>query len=848
VEQLVIRVEALLGALDQAVVATDLDGRVVFWNPAAEDLYGWPRDEAVGRQVDEIVVAEGAGAEAEQIMERLRSGQRWSGQFPVRRRDGTVFLASVTNSPVFGDNGDVVGIVGMSSDIHEKRWAEALRRGDRGSLRLALAGARVGTWLWDRTSDAVEWDATMESLFGMAEGGFKGRLADWFDLVHSEDRSRLSTAFERAVDGADEFQAEHRVAWADGPVRWLQTRGRITRDEDGRVNGSVGVAVDITDRKAAERALRNEHQIVETLHHIGASLAAELDLQRVVQAVTDAATELTGARIGAFFYNVVDADGESYVLYALSGVERSAFEDFPMPRNTAIFGPTFAGEGVVRLDDVTADGRYGHNPPYQGMPPGHVPVRSYLAAPVTSRSGEVLGGLFFGHEDVAQFDEVDERLVTGIAAHAAVAIDNARLYQAAQEQREAAERAAERLARLHALSLKLAQARSVEDVADAVVAEACAALNASAAMLCAMGDDGSALEVISAVGVSEGNRAAFRVMPLDAPLPVIDAFKNRTTLLMRSLEERNAAYPSLADVATVGRAFAVLPVDVEGAPFGSLGLAFPSEREFKEDDRSLMEAIALQGGQALGRARLADGERRAARTLQQSLLPPGQLTVPGLDAATRYHAFGDATEVGGDFYDAFPAPDGAYGVVMGDVRGKGIQSAAITALARYTVRAATQCDRRPSDALRLVNRAIYEQDDPERFCTIVHLLLRPVDDGFDIELACAGHPLPLLLTAGGDVRSIGKPGMVVGLFEDPDLHDVREHLHPGDALVLYTDGLLEARSPDGQFDPDLLAGALLSAAGGSAEDVAAAVERAVLRFEGGQPRDDMALMVLRVPS
>ncbi len=167
-----------------------------------------------------------------------------------------------------------------------------------------------------------------------------------------------------------------------------------------------------------------------------------------VQMVTDTGVELTGAQFGAFFYNVKNEAGESYTLYTLSGVDRSAFARFPMPRNTAVFAPTFDGVGVVRSDDITRDPRYGRNAPYRGMPEGHLPVRSYLAVPVMAGSGEVMGGLFFGHPETARFTERHERLMNGIAGQAAVAIDNARLYQAAQReinQRTAAERALQEL-------------------------------------------------------------------------------------------------------------------------------------------------------------------------------------------------------------------------------------------------------------------------------------------------------------------------------------------------------------------------------------------------------------------
>ena len=160
------------------------------------------------------------------------------------------------------------------------------------------------------------------------------------------------------------------------------------------------------------------------------AVSAELDLHKLVQAVTDAATELSNAQFGAFFYNVVNDEGEAYTLYTISGVPREAFEKFPMPRNTAVFEPTFSGTGVVRSADIRKDPRYGRSAPYHGMPPGHLPVVSYLAVPVVSRSGEVMGGLFFGHEDVGVFTENEEQIVVALAAQAAVGIDNARLYDA----------------------------------------------------------------------------------------------------------------------------------------------------------------------------------------------------------------------------------------------------------------------------------------------------------------------------------------------------------------------------------------------------------------------------------
>jgi PAS domain S-box-containing protein len=197
-------------------------------------------------------------------------------------------------------------------------------------------------------------------------------------------------------------------------------------------------------RSESQRVLYQKQ--IEKLNNTGILMAAERDLHKIVQAATDTAREFSGAAFGAFFYNQVGADGESYMLYTISGVSRDAFSKFPMPRNTAIFAPTFAGSGTVRVGDITKDRRYGKNSPHYGMPEGHLPVTSYLAVPVVSRSGKVIGGLFFGHPEPDKFTQEAEHLVESIAAQAAVAIDNAQLTDGLTRQLAASEEVQQRLA------------------------------------------------------------------------------------------------------------------------------------------------------------------------------------------------------------------------------------------------------------------------------------------------------------------------------------------------------------------------------------------------------------------
>ena len=230
------------------------------------------------------------------------------------------------------------------------------------------------------------------------------------------------------------------------------TKPFAARELLARVNANIQLAElrrDLVRALEAKQAdLENQTRALQITNRAAAAISGDLDLNHLVQTITDAAVELTHAEFGAFFYNLVDEAGERYTLYTLSGAPMEAFAKFPQPRNTPVFGPTFAGEAVVRSDDITKDPRYGTMSPHHGMPKGHLPVRSYLAVPVKSRTGEVLGGMFFGHSETGMFDSAAEDRVVALASQAAVAMDNARLFQAAErelEQRRQAESALQAL-------------------------------------------------------------------------------------------------------------------------------------------------------------------------------------------------------------------------------------------------------------------------------------------------------------------------------------------------------------------------------------------------------------------
>jgi PAS domain S-box-containing protein len=278
----------------------------------------------------------------------------------------------------------------------------------------------------------LSWNAAAQRMFGYSAAEAIGQSIRIIipDVRQSEEDFVLAEI--RAGRSVRHYETVRQRK--DGTLIPISLTVSPIYNDQGVVIAASKIARDITERAQLLAAAQEQAQILRTLTEVGVTVAASLEHGAIVQKVTDVATAVTHAEFGAFFYNVIDQQsGEAYMLYSLSGAPKEAFDGFPQPRATAVFAPTFHGEGVVRLDDVTQDPRYGRNPPYHGMPKGHLPVRSYLAVPVKSPSDEVLGGLFFGHSRAGVFTAQHEQLAIGIAAWASIALQNARLYRQARE-------------------------------------------------------------------------------------------------------------------------------------------------------------------------------------------------------------------------------------------------------------------------------------------------------------------------------------------------------------------------------------------------------------------------------
>jgi serine phosphatase RsbU (regulator of sigma subunit) len=278
---------------------------------------------------------------------------------------------------------------------------------------------------------------------------------------------------------------------------------------------------------------------------------------------------------------------------------------------------------------------------------------------------------------------------------------------------------------------------------------------------------------------------------------------------------------------------------------GMLEVVDRRDREFTAREDSILTQLAALASVAISNAQLYERERTIAQTLQRSLRPGALPEVPGLSAAVRFRPAGEGVELGGDFYDLYQAGGNAWAALIGDVQGKGPDAAAVTALARHTLRAAAAYEERPSGVLAHLHRALREQRTDGRFCTVAYVHLRIADGRIRAELACGGHPLPMVVHPDGRVAPVGRLGTLLGTDIEPQLYDVSVDLGPGDVLVLYTDGVTEVRRRSREVFGHRELNELLARSGGLPPiAVADRVEAAVLSASESRLRDDMAILVL----
>ncbi len=677
---------AILDVLARAVIVTDPDGRILLWNRSAESLYGWGEQEVLGRSVVGVLAPAGELPASQDDFHAVVGGATLSGDRLVTHRDGRIVRVATFTRPLLDDAGRTVAVVGTSEDVGARRIADQQARDLSEHFRAALTAGGLGTWRWEMATGRTVWDERLEELFGLSPGQFDGTFDTYVSLVHPDDRESTLAVVSDAVAAKSTYRIEHRVALPDGSVRWIAGVGGVTLDEAGQATGTVGCAMDISDR-----------------------VEQELERQRLADlAVLAASNERLQRDRLEFLAAINDA------LNAASTVR-------DVMRNVTSMA-------VPRLGDWCAI----HVLPTDGRSAPDVEVAQADPAMVTFAL------------DLRERFPYDPDAPVGIPA-----------------------------------VIRTGTTEFHPEISD---------------------------EVIASLGVGGV------VDQLDLGSAIAVALKKRGRIL--------------GAIQFVGSS---------------------STRRYTVDDVALAETVAGRIASSIENLRLREAQREIAQTLQRSLLPPRLPDVPGVDIAVRYWANGTAAEVGGDFYDLFPLDAaGCFGVVVGDVCGTGPAAAALTGLARHTIRDSAWHGDAPDAVLASLNRAV-RRTATDTFLTCVYATLEPNGDAWRLHVACGGHPLPVHASRG-HITALGRPGTLLGVFDDIDVHVVSMLLHPGDVVVFHTDGATDVPPPHDLDDEAWRA--LVDAAaraGGPADAIAERIQQSlenVLPFESRN--DDIALLVLEV--
>ena len=737
------RLAAIVEHSNDAIVAVDLRGTIVAWNPAAEALYGWTADEIIGRHIS-VTASPDHQSESNFLARQVAEGTAVANHRTVRmRKDNSLVDVSLTLSPIFGSDGKPVGMAGIVRDITEEKRIE----GERIRLLDQEKAARLrAEELEQRASFIAEAQAALDSSLKFDE--VLRRLtrlivpmfADWC-AVHMLEPD--GTIRQVAVGHAD--PDKERFAW--------ELSRRYPPDPDDP-QGVPGVL-----RTGEPQFVR---EITDELLEAGAQDAEHLKIIR--------------------------------------------------------------GLGL----------------------------RSAMIVPLRARS-QTLGAItFVAAESDRLYDEEDMAFASELGRRAALSIDNARLHSELASRSKELEFLADASAELDA-TLNLDD--TLRKLAELTLQEP---LLADGCMVDVLEDTGVIRRVASASLDPDAKPALDRLreqhIDLESAHPIALAIRTGQIQQVDSIDEetqhswtQDAAYLEAVRV-WPGRAAVVVPMRARGRMLGAIAIASFGDRRFNDDDVRVLRELARRAAFAVDNARLYSEANYIADRLQRSLLPPHLPEIRGVEIAARFRPAGDRNEVGGDFYDIFQSAPNQWSVVIGDVCGKGPDAAAVTALARHTLRAsAIRGNASPAELLRTLNDAMLVDNPTEfQFCTVAFAALEVGDGSTKLAVSSGGHPLPVVLRADGQIEAAGEPGTLLGVIPDPELACTEIDLYRGDTLVFYTDGITEARTAEGLFGFEGLLTAMRASAGCDAAEIAERIEQTMLDVQAGGLRDDVALVVVQI--
>jgi PAS domain S-box-containing protein len=787
---------------DEQVECFYYHGYLAECNDAMAQMYGYARaEELVGARLGDLLPSS-IPENVEYLRAFVRSGYRLTGaESQEVDRHG--------NIKYFSNN--ITGIVENESLLHVWRTQQDIterKQGEQARSRLAAIVESSDDAILSKTLDGIvtSWNRGAQAIYGYSVEEIVGKPI--FVLAPPDRYNEISDILEKVRRGEHIDHYETVRLKKDGDrINVSITVSPIT-DSVGNVVGASTIARDITERKRAEEAVEQSELLYRTVIEQATEniFLVEVETRRIVESnpafqktLGYAEEELRSLTL----YDIVAADRKSIdmnIQRSLEQMRRFIGERKYRRKDGSLVDVEVSASIVLRNSRETL---------------------CVVAHDVTERKKNEEMQRFLAEAGASLSSSLDYR--TTLAKMARLAVPYLADWCVVDILEE--DGSLDRLAMTHQDQEKVALARELEE---------------------RYPPDPDALR-----GVAQVLRTGQSELVSEIPKSLVEE------------AARDAEHHEILQRLGL-KSYMIVPLIARGRTLGAISLvSAESGQGYGPAELELAEELARRAALAVDNARLYRGRIQVARTLQEGLLPARLPKVPGVEVGLRYLSAGEV-DVGGDFYDLFDTrmadrsgpsePYSSWGVVIGDVSGKGAEAAAVLALARYTIRTVATRESHPSAVLDGLNEAMLRQrreHDNYKFCTVAYASLETnegdTEHGAKVTVCCGGHSPPFLLKADGSIYKIGQPGRVLGVFDDANLTEQEAHLAPGDALVLYTDGVVEARSPEGFFfGEERLMTILRSSVALDASTMASRIEGAVLNFQEQNPRDDIAILVLRV--
>jgi PAS domain S-box-containing protein len=858
--------EAALDALQRTLqvaqagfLLTDDDGTPRFraWRGLSTELREALEELDLSRHSGDVLTVPDVGLDRRLSDERKRlerAGVRSLMRIPLAHLGSTIGAAIVCfdrpRMPSADEQEFSVGLCGQVSAAVARLRAEEELAAAQNTLRLLTVSAGDGITIQDADGALLYANLSAARLTGFdsVESFLAADPRDRIGAWEMFDEQGRPLPVERLpgrrvlLGGEPEAEAVMLVRERrTGHSFWSLVKSTAALDERGEVRYAINIFHDITTQKEAELTSQLRAKRMTQLYGITATLSSTTDGQVVAEALADMLVTAFRASRGGVV--VRGEDGTTLETIASRGFDAAVIERW---RQFTLDARTPVGQAVLTNKPVLMPDRETWVERYPDLEAETLPAAA--ASIPLDIGGRAIGGLTLSYDEPRSFADDDIGFMLAAARQGALALERSRV--------EAGRRLVQaRLSILARAGDLLAQSldypKTLAALADMVVPRL-----ADWASVEILEPDG----VIHSVALAhvDPERLAMardfrrrRPPELTSPTGIGHVITTGQPELVPEITEEMLASIDDPEVLQLVeelkiKSVMIVPLRARGRTLGAMSYIWAeSDNRYSSADLEFAQTLAARMALVIDNARLYRDRDHIARTLQQSLLPPDLPEIDGVELAARYHPSGEGVDVGGDFYDAFEIGDGEWTVSLGDVCGKGPDAAALMGMIRHTIRAAAIRERAPARVLATVNTAVARQTSDEQFCTAVAARLRPQADRLSVWIAVAGHPRPLVHRTDGSTTWVPTTGALLGVFDDAELSELELSLGPGDVLVLYTDGVSEVRDEAGQLGEEGVAAAVARAAGGTASEIADAIEEAV-REKDREPRDDIAILVVRV--